>query len=311
MKRLFFFCVFLFFLAACGKKIPLNLNAYQEPAPPSGLQAKETGGLLTLSWSYPVSKNLAGFVIERKCYGAGHPDGDFKVIARLVKEMTFTDKIEPGKTCLYHLRAKNLKDMLSEAAELKSTPSEAPPPPAGLAFRIGDDSVTITWEAQKKAESYDVSRKIAENEGESPILLTPSPVKENSVKDATLPANAVTYLVSSVLVEDKVLYESLTSDITIKPADYIPKKVFKPDFVFTAEGVMLIWESNSERWVSGYRIYKKTGLGFEKIGQSAVPSFVDATGGKAPAYYRIAAYSSGAEGPSSDVLYVPAAPVLK
>ena len=72
---------------------------------------------------------------------------------------------------------------------------------------------------------------------------------------------------------------------------------------FAAPGkVFLYWKEPTERWITGYRIYRKTDdQGYTLIGETQVPTFLDTGGPAGERSYRVNAVGPSREGPGAEV----------
>ncbi len=133
-------------------------------------------------------------------------------------------------------------------------------------------------------------------------LLNTAPLKENAFSFAPEPDRDMIYQVRALL-GGPFLYEGKAASITVRPQDFIPSRPEKPDALAIPGGIRLIWPSNPETWVTGYRVYRVAGGAPRLIGFTAVPTYFDE--GSSSGTYRISAVGSVAQGPLSSPVSVP------
>ncbi len=261
-RRIFFLFLVALSLTSCGKRTPLSFKDYEPPAAPKKLSALLRQNTLILNWTYPESAKIKGFLVESREDG-----GPFRQLV-FTKEHFYATRVEFGMHYTYSVRAKSIEDIYSPRALIALNAVAPPPAPAGLNFRIGNNSVTLSWQARERAV-FNVYRKIGD---EDYSLLTPTPIKERSFKDAPVPDSVVTYQIRP-LTPGNTPNEGKWADIEVKPQDYVPARPAKPIAVSLDNAVGLVWQPNPESWIRGYRVYKETDDKIEPIGETSIPSF--------------------------------------
>ncbi len=298
---IFFLCAALAALASCGHKTPLSLEAFRPPQPPVNLKAVQKKNIISLSWSYTGPETLKDFIVEESCEKgitpekgqAGMPFRPFRMVAK-VTEGSYSEAIVFGRTYAFRVMAESASGVPGRPASIEVPALAPPPPPAGLRFKVGNEFITLKWNAlgkwNGKAVFYNVYQGAPGAKPET--LLNASPVSQNMFEASPDPGEATVYSVSGLL-GGPFVYEGASSSITVRPSDFVPARPATPTALKTAEGIRLIWNSNPESWVTGYRIYKRINGKWEPAGFSSIPSYLDA--GSTSGAYRITAVGSVAE----------------
>ena len=326
-SRAVFLCAvfFLFWaaLSSCGHKTPLSLEAFQPPQAPSNLMAVQRENVISLSWTYGGAEAVKDFIIEERIQkgissGKGGPPENekgrekektpFRMIAK-VKGGSYSQPVIFGQTYDFRVMAESTSGVIGRPAEIV-VPALAPPPqPQGLGFSIGNEFVTLKWRNIGKWDGKKVFYNIYQSapggkSKKSKTLLNASPITQNTFGVAPNTGQVTVYSVSAQL-GGPFLYEGKSSQVIVKPADFVPAPPAAPTALKTAEGIRLIWNANPESWVSGYRIYRriKTNGKWESAGFSSIPSYLDA--GATSGDYRITAVGSVSESPFSVAIRIP------
>ncbi|QZT35061.1 transglycosylase domain-containing protein [Caldalkalibacillus thermarum TA2.A1] len=146
-------------------RAPAEEDSRQEngkvPAAPDNVQAKRSGGGITVSWSKVNESDLAGY----RVYRAGD-DGQFKHIASvLLHEGTvYQDSTVSGRDYAYYVTAVDIAGQESEPSAIAVSNAQDPdqfflpdPPsqPAGLSGQGGELSVQLSWQANPDDEQVE------------------------------------------------------------------------------------------------------------------------------------------------------------
>ncbi len=305
---LFFLCAALAALASCGHKTPLSLEAFRPPQPPVNLKAVQKENVISLSWSYAGPETIKDFIVEER-YEKGTPPekGRAGMPFRMIGKVTaaaYSRAIVFGRTYDFRVMAESGSGVIGMPASIEVPALAPPPPPAGLRFKIGNEFVTLKWQAQGKWNGKNVFYNVYQGApgAKSKTLLNASPISQNMFDASPNPGAVTVYSVSGLLGRPFV-YEGGSSGVTVRPSDFVPARPATPTALKTAEGIRLIWNSNPESWVTGYRIYKQINGKWEPDGFSSIPSYLDA--GATSGTYRITAVGSVAESPFSGSVCIP------
>ncbi|MEJ2696982.1 MAG: hypothetical protein P8013_10075 [Candidatus Sulfobium sp.] len=291
--------IIILLTSSCGKKSAPTLAAYEKPPAPVLLRAVHREDRIMLSWSFPGDRTrpISGFTVL-KSSGRG-----VKKITVGKEKRSLTDT---GFTCgtayTYRIVARSLTGVLSDYSNaLIFTPLEPPPPPTGLSFKIRDDTVILSWESEGNSILYNVYRSFQKNAfGDQPSNSTP--LSEAHFKDVFHADRTVYYTVRSLRNRTTEDEGRPSPELSVDPFELVPSAPRDPGY-FTAPGkVFLYWKEPYERWITGYRVYRKTeGGSYMLIGETQVPTFIDRNGASGEIDYRVNAVGPAREGPGVEV----------
>jgi hypothetical protein len=274
----------ILFLFSCGKKGPPTLKSFEKPLAVKDVKALHREDEIIISWSYPSSDRdyIKGFYIykaEIDRQMAGSKEYVYKKIAFLKEDASqFRDKkFELKKLYLYRINAYSLKNVISDdSPDIKVVPQELPLPPAGLSYKVTDDSIEIRWSSKDSSVKYNIYSSYEKGKySESPKNKVP--LKEGFFKDRIETVKIVYYTVRAYR-DDETKEEGYPSEeLEVNPASFMPSSPVGIRFIPSPQKVYLLWNENTETWVKGYRIYKRkvSERDFILIGESATPTFTD------------------------------------
>ena len=278
-----FICLLVLMLAACGKKGDPTLTTFVKPPPVKNITVLHHENSILLSWSYSPSPDMQelikGFYIE-KAVGAGDNNpAEFKKTVFLPGTMNHyadTD-FEAGRPYFYKILVYSVRNIISDqSAVVKVIPEVLPPPPQGLFFEVKNDAVEIRWNKVPGKVKYNIYRSNKQNEfTESP--LNKAALSEPLFVDKVETGSRLYYRVTSLLETD-IKDEGFPSKVLeVDPMTFVPSKPSGLKYVYTEQGVVLMWKENPESWVKRYRIYRKrTGESrYSLIGEAVTPTFKD------------------------------------
>jgi hypothetical protein len=293
--------------AACGKKGDPTLRSYEKPDAPSSLTALHREDSIILRWSYPRSQEglIAEFIVLRST-GTG-----FEVLSHLEKgKRIFTDKdIRIGSTFRYKIICRNYRGIDSnESNTVSATPAQSPPPPRNLSYTIKNKAVLLSWEPLNIGEQYNIYK--ADDKGTYGLIpLNPGPLSVPEFKDAFNVNTIVHYTVRSLTETDVRNEGPASNELIVNPADLVPPRPENLQAFPSADRIFLSWSEPSEPWVTGFRVYKRTGnTDYLLIGQTQIPTFVDQGPSDMKRDYRVTAVGPEKEGPAAEignVIFIP------
>jgi hypothetical protein len=300
-------CLLAVFLAACGKKGPPTLKSFEKPDAPSSLSAVHRERNLILRWHYARTGEaaIAEFIVLRSA-GAG-----FEKLSHIAKDKrTFIDRdIRTGGTYRYKVIAQNFRGVYSDDSPVvDATPAEAPHPPQDLSYTVKDNVLTLSWTPADQGARYNVYKAV----DKGLYGLTPAnqaPLSEPLFRD-NLSVNRIVYYTVRSLTGSEIRDEGDASEeLAVDPADLVPPRPESIQAYPSPDRIVLSWSEVSETWVTGYRVYRKTGgSGYVLIGTTQIPTFVDIDDAAVGRDYRVAAVGPATEGPAAEitnVVYIP------
>lgn len=285
---------------ACGKKGDPTLKSYEKPVAPSSLMAVHRESETILTWAFPKGKeaSIKGFYLLKS------PGGDFQKIAFLEKHIrSYVDAdFSAGSEYRYKIISQNLKGIFSNDSNVVVIKPRTPPaPPENLSFKVGADSLTLTWDSAGAGILYNVYK--SEKPGEYSLSpLTKEPLMETSVKDRLNTSKPAYYTVRSLMGGESRDEGAPSADIKVDPAEFVPSPPENLQAVPTEQSVHLIWKEAPEEWVSGYKVYRERGMeGFRLIGETLTPSFADKEKASTTRNYRVTASGPSKESPPAEI----------
>jgi hypothetical protein len=291
--------VIVLFASSCGKKSAPSLAAYEKPPAPVLLRAVHRDDRIILSWSFPQAKtaSISGFTILRSS-GNG--------LKRITVPGSRRSFAETAFTCdtsyTFRIVAKSTAGVLSDDSnKLTLTPLVPPSPPTHLSFKIEYDSVILSWESAGEDILYNVYRRFGK-EKYGGKALNASPLSQNSFKDVFRINTPVYYSIRSLRNRTMEDEGPPSQEIAVLPSDLVPPAPMDLQFFAAPGKVFLYWKAPPERWITGYRIYRKTeGHAYRLIGETPVPTFLDTDGASAERDYRVNAVGPSREGPGTEI----------
>lgn len=322
LKKQFFLGLLLIFSAlfiiSCGKKGDPTLKTFEKPMPVKEIRAVHREDELIISWSYPAAERekIKGFYIEKaeiKGPESRIQSPEFKNIAFLKNDISqFIDKdFKTGRLYFYKIRVYSLRDVISDNSPIiRTVPQYLPKPPAGLSYKVTNDSIEIAWQAIGDGQDaigirYNIYRSYEKGKySASPI--NSSPLKELFFKDRIEKEKTVYYTVRALLDTELKDEGYLSEELEVNPETFIPSQPHNLKYVPSEKKVYLMWDENPEIWVKGYRIYRKRAseAEFRLIGESISPAFTDNEPLSSKRSYFITAVGLGKEGIPSEIVEV-------
>lgn len=284
--------IFAFLILGCGKKMDPTLEDYLEPEPVNELNLTAYSDKIVISWSYSEKNKskLGSFLLERESIGGTKSLGFFSP-----ETSSFEDKEFSFGTLKYRIFAINKKGIYSKPVENSITLSSLPQV-TQLQYKITQDGVMLSWKSDSVMYNiYKIDKeKIKIGSTDKNYFL----VEENFVDNSS---KSLTYLVTPYISQPNVYIEGEGAQVEV-PLEYFvpsqPKEVF---WTINENGIYISWEEVPEKWVKGYKVYRKTvrDADFVLIGKTRIPLFFDIEYNinslQAPIYYRISS-----EGPLKD-----------
>uniref|UniRef100_A0A7C4EK47 Fibronectin type III domain-containing protein n=1 Tax=Thermodesulfovibrio aggregans TaxID=86166 RepID=A0A7C4EK47_9BACT len=295
MKFIITVALILLIFSGCGRKLNPTLEDYIQPEPVEKISLSVFHDKITVSWSYPekMKKKVKSFLVEKENNGQIKSLGFFDVMSSSCEDRDF----KFGQIYKYRIYAINIKGIYSKPAQATVKPEKLPEV-EDLQYKITDSGIFLSWKAEDSLmyNIYQINQKgekVKRGSTGNNIFLDEL---TSSAFDPE-PPEFLIYLVSSYISDNYAYIESKGTEINIPVNSFIPSR---PEHVFWAvneNGVSISWREVPERWIKGYRVYRKTfhDQDFIKIGETMIPSFFDADYNinnlKMPVYYRI--FSAG------------------
>ncbi len=290
-------------LAACGKKGPPTLTSFEKPDAPSSVTAVHRAGAMTLRWDYPRKQEgvIAEFIVLRAT------GVDFEKLSHLEKDKRmFVDRdITTGITYRYKIIAQNARGVYSDDSPIvEATPAIPPLPPTGLSSAVKGDMVVLSWTPLNAADKFNVY-KANKQGGYGLMPVNKTPLSEPHFTDS-FSVNTVVYYTVRSLTGSAIRDEGEASEeLVVDPADLVPARPENVQAYPSSDRVFLAWSEPAEPWVTGFRVYKRTGSSeYILIGETQIPTFVDNDRSAARRDYRITAVGPAKEGPPAEITNV-------
>lgn len=294
-------------LLSCGKKGSPTLKSYDRPEKPSLLSALHREDSIVLTWDFPKSKEetISGFVLL-KASGAG-----FEKNSRLdAGERSFRDAdFKNGSTYRYKIVSESLRGVRSDDSNVVDiTPLNTPKAPEDLSFHVSDDSLVLEWKSSGKGVLYNVYRNF-EKGVFALVPLNQTPLSEDTFKDIFYMDKRVYYTVRSLINKETRDEGSASEEIAVDPFEFVPPAPREVGYFAAPDRVFLFWKAADERWVTGYRVYRRIGdQEYTLIGETQIPTFLDSEEPVSKRDYRITSLGLKKEGTGTEiksVIYVP------
>jgi len=241
------FCCLL--VSGCGKKGQPTLKSYERPAPPSGLGAIHRESEILLSWEFPKDKEdtLKGFYLMRSS------GGDSEKLSFLENDKrSYTDTaFKIGTTYKYKVVAVNLRGIIGKDSDVITLTPGIPPPPSGkVSFKVGNDSLILSWESAGTGILYNVYKSY-EKGVYSSIPLNKQPLTGTSLDDQLDTKKVVYYTIRSLMGNTWRDEGKESEEMKIDPSEFTPSPPENLEAVPTREGVYLTWKEPPENWITG------------------------------------------------------------
>lgn len=285
-------------LAACGKKGPLVLEPEKRPLPVTGLELRQVGHEVELSWAFPAQLSdketplLAAQVRSVAVHHLAkpfHPDVFEKkseVLARF-KPGEFSSRTGGGFACSVPFKAKLLKDKehafalsyqygrsRSALSAVAKITTRTPPGPV-LDLKLGREGkvVVLSWSRPSTdseglplsaVAGYRIFRRI--EQGRNPgayVAINAKAVKGEYYEDRDTGVDGeYEYRVSSLL--DERVESAPSNAVRMKIQDTFPPDVPANLVAFAGKDhVFLTWEAVRDRDLHHYVVYRKSSKGEE------------------------------------------------
>ncbi|TAN43191.1 MAG: hypothetical protein EPN25_01735 [Nitrospirae bacterium] len=285
--------------AGCGKKGPPTLSSFEKPQAPSQLTAVHRDNEMKLFWNFPKDKEIVihNFILLRS---SGQ---EFRKIAEPARESrSFSDRdFSPGQGYQYKIAAQNHKGVFSSDSNIIAvTPGHVPEPPDNLLFRVGPNSLDLQWRGPAGG-LYNVYKSREKGVyGLQPLNKTP--LSSLFFSDALDLGKTVYYTIRS-LTDSSIRDESLpSSEITVDPHGFMPSPPAGLRAVLSSDRTYLFWDEPAERWVTGFRIYRRLdGEDYRLIAETQIPAFIDHGSSARKRDYRIHAVGPFSEGTGAEL----------
>lgn len=294
LKKIFIMITALSLLifTGCGRKLNPTLEDYLEPDAVEKISLSAFQDKIIISWSYPEKKKkkIKSFLLERENNEQIKSLGFFDIMTDSYEDRDFIF----GQTYKYRIYAINIKGIYSKPAQGTIKPEKLPEVEA-LQYKITDEGICLSWETKDALLMYNVyqinqkGEKLKKGSTRSNIFID---TLTSSSFDSE-PARYLTYLVSSYISDNYVYVESKGIELNIPLQKFIPSKPQQIFWAINENGVSISWKEVPEKWIKGYKVYRKTfqDQDFIKIGETMIPFYFDAqyniSNLKIPIYYRI------------------------
>ncbi|HMK55397.1 MAG TPA: hypothetical protein VK448_02035 [Dissulfurispiraceae bacterium] len=291
-------------LSGCGQKGRPTMKSFEKPAPVSSMSAIHRDGKIVVSWSYARQSKIVvkGFYVEKS--EGGMP---FETLAFVPGDITHysDEKFAVGKEYRYRIRVYSLRNVISdESAELRVNPVKLPDPPVDLAYRVTYDAIDVTWKKVDGDVSYNIYRGTDKDRcGEQ--QLNSEPLKNTSFRDNVDTAQSVYYSVRSIVTTNMVNEGHPSTCLAVDPHSFVPVQPSDVRFARADGKVYISWRENPEKWLKGYRVYRRSEGGqLTPVADVDVPLFVDEEPLAAVVSYCVAALGPFSESPLSETVRV-------
>lgn len=304
---IFIFLSLLFF-SSCGKKGAPTLKSYEKPEQPSLLRAIHREDKIILLWNFPKSKEnlLEGFILLKSSDAGFQKYSTLEKQARSYIETDFKEGIRYS----YKIVSQNLRGIYSDDSNvINLTPLKAPTPPERPSFRTDGDGLNIIWGKGEKEGLYNIYKSY-EKGAYGLYPLNTAPLTESSFKDTFDTTKPVYYTVRS-LTDSEIRDEGYPSEeLVVNPFEFVPSPPGDLQFFAAPDRVYLSWKEPAERWVTGFKVYRRIGnQDYVLIGETQIPAFLDKEKPATKRDYRVSATGPGKEGPAAEItgiVFIPA-----
>ncbi len=282
----------LFLLSACGRKMDPTLEDYLQPEAVEKLNLSATYDKILISWSYPekAKAKIESFLIERENKGEKKTIGYYDKNTTLLEDKNFTF----GESYRYRIFAIRPKGIYSKPTEAVITPLKLPEV-ENLRHQVTPQGVMLSWKISNSSNYYNIYR-INQKGERVKIGATDKNFFLDELLYSTITAftsHSINYVITTSIHSESTYIESKGTYITIPIDSFMPSKPEEVFWAINEQGVYLSWKEVSEKWIKGYKIYRKSAgeKDFKLIGETMIPLFCDFEYNsniiKSPIYYKI------------------------
>ncbi|HYQ48410.1 MAG TPA: hypothetical protein VEP69_05030, partial [Thermodesulfovibrionales bacterium] len=212
---------------------------------------------------------------------------------------------QDGTIYHYKIIAQSFRGVYSDASPIvEVSPVTVPQPPDSLSYTVSSNRITLSWSPRNAEDKFNVY-KAAEKGSYGLSPLNPAPLSEPSFTE-TFSVNKIVYYTVRSLRGSAIRDEGGPSEeLRFDPADLTPLPPENVEAYPAPDRVLLAWSISPEPWVTGYRIYRRTGgAEFILIGKTQIPTFVDMGSGLTQRDYRITAMGPAKESPAAEIMNI-------
>lgn len=284
--------ILLFFLSACGRKMDPTLEDYLPPEPVERLNLSATYDKILISWSYPekAKAKIESFLIERENKGEKKTLGYYDKNTTSLEDKNFT----LGEIYRYRIFAIRPKGIYSKPTEAVITPLKLNEV-ENLQHQVTPQGVMFSWKIGDSSIYYNIYRINQKGErvkiGSTDKNFFLDALIYSTINVFTTPS--INYVITTSIYSESTSIESKGIYVTIPIDSFTPSKPEEVFWTINEQGVYLSWKEVSEKWIRGYKIYRKSSAekDFKLIGETMIPLFCDfgynSSTIKSPIYYRI------------------------
>lgn len=145
--------------------------------------------------------------------------GPYEIVASGVVDTTYTDtEVENGTPYYYVITTVTSEGESAPSEEIRVVPVELLPAPTGLTATVGNEEVSLRWDAVEDATSYTVKRSTVNEEGSYEVI--EAGITETEFIDTTVKNDVEYYYV--VLAANDVTESMPSEPISVTPIDTRP-----------------------------------------------------------------------------------------
>lgn len=292
-------CAAPLLISGCGKKTAPTLKSFEKPGPVSGLSAVHIENVVHLKWTYPKDKahTVRNYVILRS------EGREFLRLAETENNVhAFADEdIVPGTTYSYNVLAQNNRGTLSSDTVIVVRTEPPPPRPGAISFEVKDNFVHLKWRPVSTGAGYNVYKS---SEAGSCVTqpVNKVPLTDPAFSDSFNVSRKVFYSVRALTGPPAGNLSGASPELLVDPNEFSPAAPEGVRSIVSSEKVYLSWNGPAESWVTGFRVYKKTGTGPYKLAaETQIPAFIDSDPDPGTRDYRVHAVGPLLEGPGAEV----------
>jgi fibronectin type 3 domain-containing protein len=231
--------------------------------------------------------------------------GDFEKLAFLENDKrSYSDTtFKTGIIYKYKIVAVSLKGIIGKDSNIITVrPETLLPPPGKLSYKVGPDSLLITWESAGAGVLYNVYKSY-EQGVYSLRPLNKEPLSQTSFTDQLDTGKVVYYTVRSLRGEAWRDEGNASAEIKVDPSEFVPSSPENLKAVAAQDSVYLTWKEPPESWVTYYKVYRKLEgeKDFKLIGETPIPAFIDKEAPLTKRDYRVTALGPSREGPAAEI----------
>lgn len=274
-----YFFILCLLLSGCGRKMDPTLEDYLPPEPVEKLSLMATYDKVLITWGYPekAKTKIESFMLERENNGEKKSLGYYDKHTTSLEDKNFIF----GKTYKYRIVAINPKGIYSKPTEAKITPQKLPEMEK-FQYKITSQGVMLLWDTQNTL-NYNIYR-INQKGERIKIGSTDKNLFLDELLYSTIFAFTsiykpeLSYIITTYISSESTFMESKGTHITIPLDSFIPSKPQEVFWSINEQGVYISWKEVAERWIKGYKIYRKIAneKDFKLIGETMIPLFFDA-----------------------------------